>query len=315
MSARRLIAAMPPMLPLSLTICDRMAEGRLPSRHELRCAHQAARALHSPTTALADAQQSFRALPSSGLVGLDQFETGSTVLADIGLLNRAGETFTVPAELGCLREMSEGPAIRFLLDLLLARRPPGWLPHASAKGVLNSVVIPDRDLATVEAVIPDPELREAVLLEAGRRFDADRLATLGSIGELHVVDLCRAELDAAERPDLAGQVVRVSIIADDLGYDITAPTLTGVSRRLEVKASRCGDVYITRNEFFGGLHDQDWALVVVGIDARDCPELWGWIRAPALQDLVPLDVDDHGHWQSTRLLGIRNRLEPGLPPL
>lgn len=292
-----------------------MVEGRLPSRHELRCAHQTARALHSPTTALADAQQSFRALPSSGLVGLDQFDTGSAVLAGLGLLNQVGETLTVPAELSRLAEMSEGMAIRFLLDLLLARSPPGWLPQASAKGALNSVVIPDRDLATVEAVIPNPELREAVLLEAGRRFDADRLVTLGSIGELHVVDLCRAELVAAERPDLAEQVVRVSVFADDLGYDITAPTLIGASRRIEVKASRSGDIYISRHEFFTGRHDPDWALVVVGIDARDSPDLWGWLRAPALADLVPLDVDDQGRWQSARLLEIRDRLERGLPPL
>ena len=292
-----------------------MAEGRLPSRHELRCAHQAGRALHAPTTALGDARRSFQALPSSGLVGLDQFDTGTAVLIALGLVDQVGETLTVAADLGRFAAMPERPAARFLLDLLLARRPPDWLPAACAKGALNPVVIPDRDLATVEGIIPDRELREVLLLEAGRRFDADRLAALGSIGELHVVELCRAELVAAGREDLAAQVTRVSVFADDLGYDITAPTLTGASRRIEVKASRSGDVYISRNEFFAGRLDPDWALVVVGIDSADRPDLWGWLRGSVLEDLIPLDRDAHGRWQSARLLGIRDRLELGLPPL
>jgi hypothetical protein len=143
-----------------------MAEGRLPSRHELRCAHQAARALHSPETSLSDARESFRALPSSGLVGLDQFDIGSAVLTSLGLVSKAGEILAISEELGRLAQMSEGSAIRFLFDLHLARSSPGWLPQSVAKGTLNQVVIPDRDLDTIKAIIPDPALRELVLLEA-----------------------------------------------------------------------------------------------------------------------------------------------------
>jgi hypothetical protein len=292
-----------------------MADGRLPSRHELRCAHQAARVLHSPTTTLGDARRSFQALPSSGLVGLDQFDTGTSVLITLNLVDRTGETLAVNADLGHLAGMAEKGAVRFLLELLLVRRPPDWLSSACAKGVLQTVVIPDRDLATVEGIIPDKDLRELLLLEAGRRFDADRLARLGSIGELHVVELCRAELAAVGREDLAAQVTRVSVFADDLGYDVTAPTLAGRTRRLEVKASRSGDVYISRNEFFAGRLDPDWALVVVGLDSADQPHLWGWLEAAAIEDLIPLDRDLQGRWQSARLLGIRELLDPGLPPL
>ena len=252
---------------------------------------------------------------ASGLIGLDEFDTGAAILGGLGLLDRNGETFIVPPEVRGIAEMPEGSAFRLLLDLFLGRRPPDWLRAASAKEPLNSSVIPDRDLATVESVIPDRELREAILLEAGYRFDANRLATLGVIGEQYVVELCRAELVAAGRPDLSAQVVRVSTLADNLGYDVIAPTLVGTTRRLEVKASRGGDIYISRNEFFTGCEDPDWALVAVGIDAQDRPELWGWLRASALVDLVPMDRDDQGRWQSARLLRIRDCLQPGLPSI
>jgi Domain of unknown function (DUF3883) len=292
-----------------------MAEGRLPTRHELRCALHAARALHAPTTMLADARESFRALPSSGLIGLDDFDAGAELLSGLGLIAREGEILVVIGDLRSFAQMQEKAALRLLLDLHLRKRPPDWLRAAAGKEALNRAVIPDGDFSTVAAVVTDPDLREVLLLEAGRRFNAERLAGLATIGEEHVVGLCRVELLAAQRSDLAEQVTRVSLFADDLGYDVTAPTLGGESRRLEVKATRGGDIYISRNEYRIGSQDPDWALVVVGIDAYDQPQLWGWLRATALDGLIPLDRDDRGCWQSARLLGIRNRLGPGLPPI
>jgi hypothetical protein len=73
---------------------------------------------------------------------------------------------------------------------------------------------------------------------------------------------------------------------------------------LEVKASRSGDIYLSRNEFLTGCNDADWSLVVVGIDASDAPELWGWTPAQALKTIVPLDIDDQGRWQNARLAAV-----------
>lgn len=269
-------------------------------------------------TALVDARQSFRALPSAGLIGLDQFDAGAAVLSRLDLLSPNGETLVVDPKVATLAALEESAALRLLLEALLLRRPPGWLRNATATRVVRQDLIPDGERGVVESVFTDPSLREMFLLQAGRRVNSRRLDELGAIGELHALELCRMQLEQLGRPDLAAAAARVSQISDQLGYDLTVPALDGSDRRLEVKATRRAgwqaEVYLSRNEFEQGKLDPAWWLVVVEIDADDAPSLLGHCRADALEAMVPSDRHEHGKWVSVRLQQIAPLLQAGLPP-
>ncbi len=295
-----------------------MSESSVRTRHELRSAHQVARALHSPGSSIADARESYCRLPSDGLLALSDFDVGLRVLVDAALVEINGGDLIVGEALAAIAAVDESAAIRLLFDLLLDRRPPAWLRSAAGGTKVKVAVIPDRDREAIETVLADPAMREAKLLQAGRRVNAERLAEVGSIAEEHVVLECRAELSDLGREDLAAAVERVSLISDQLGYDVVAPTLDRETRRLEVKATRRsswrGEVFISRNEFEQGRVDPDWALVVVEVDALNEPTLAGWCRAEAIASLIPEDAHPMGCWASVRLMEIGALLEAGLPP-
>jgi hypothetical protein len=295
-----------------------MSESAVRTRHELRSARQVARALHTPASSIADARESYRKLPSDGLLASSDFDVGLRVLVDVALVELDGGDLIVGGALATVAALDESAAIRLLFDLLLERRPPDWLRSAAGGTKVKVAVIPDRDREAIETVLADPAMREAKLLQAGRRVNAERLAEVGSIGEEHVVLECRDELSGLGREDLAAAVERVSLISDQLGYDVVAPTLNGETRRLEVKATRRsawrGEVFISRNEFEQGRVDPDWALVVVEVDALDEPTLAGWCRGEAIASLIPEDAHPMGRWASVRLMEIGALLEDGLPP-
>lgn len=296
-----------------------MADAPLPTLHQLRSACLAARVLHYPETSRTDARESFRHLPSDGVFGSRDFDTGETVLRSLELVSVREEVLVVSESIGQVATIAREAAPHLLLDLVLERRPPSWLRIAAAGNVLKTDAVPDRDLASISDVVADPDLREAILLRAARRHDAAQLAALGEAGEEHVVGRCRRELLDADAAELAEEVVQVSRISDQLGYDIVAPRLDGGSRRLEVKTTRRlrwrGEIFVSRNEFEVGLRDPDWALVVVEIDAEDNASVAGWCRAAKIASIVPEDRHADGRWVSASLQRASALLEPDLPSL
>jgi hypothetical protein len=296
-----------------------MADSPLPTLHQLRSACLAARALHPPETPLSAARESFRRLPSNGVFGSSDFDSAQAVLGRVNLVSVQGDVLVVSESIAEIAAAARDGAAHLLLDLILERSPPAWLPMAAAGNTLKTGAVPDGDLAAISSVLTDPDLREAILLRAARRHDAAHLVALGATGEEHVLACVRKELRDAGAPELADEVVQVSRISDQLGYDVLAPRLDGGPRRLEVKATRRlrwrGEVFLTRNEFEVGLRDPDWALVVVEIDAAGTPTLAGWCRADRLEPIVPEDRHADGRWVSASLQQASALLSPDLPPI
>jgi hypothetical protein len=307
-----------PMSLPCLPICVRlMSEQSLPSSHQLHSVWLLARVLHAPETPRDDALRSFRAVPTSGTLGTQDFLAGESILASLGLIEVIDEVLLVADSVAELASASREDAATLLLTLALERRPPSWLRFAAAGDALKSNSIPDAELAALENSFVDPAHREAILLAAARRYDAARLAAFGALGEEYVAECCREQLRAAGGGTLAEAVSRVSLLSDQLGYDVVAPRLDGSSRRIEVKATRRlawrGEVYISRNEYEIGLLDPDWSLVVVEIDAEETPSLLGWCRAGALEAKMPVDRHHFGRWNTVRLLQADGMLNGGLP--
>ena len=171
---------------------------------------------------------------------------------------------------------------------------------------------------TLSEIVPDPVQREAILLALGNRFDPTAATQTGTIGEEFVVSECRSLLRSAGYEDLACKVQRVSLISDQLGYDVVAPTISGGSRRMEVKTTSRGgevvEVIITRNEVRVGLRDPSWALVVCRVIPDGSVHPVGWCRGSVLRPLLPTDVHPHGHWLAVGITLTSDLLSDGLPP-
>lgn len=149
--------------------------------------------------------------------------------------------------------------------------------------------------------------------------DSDLRAAYGAAGERHVVDVCRKELAELHRADLVLQVRQVSLITDAAGYDVFAPVIAGLDRRLEVKTCRPGPTlrfFLTRHEWETGRnHPDSWALVVCGATGELGPDLvvevLGWCRADSLRTYLPDDAA--GRWTEALVHLPRALLAPGLP--
>ena len=118
-----------------------------------------------------------------------------------------------------------------------------------------------------------------------------------------------------DRPDLAREARRVSLISDAMGWDISAPNLEGQVCRLEVKCYRGRDptVYLTRHEFNVGLRQSRWYLVLCRSAGDSMPEVVGWTTAAPLIPRMPMDVDRSTEWQVARVRIGESDLRPGLP--
>ncbi|HEX7197788.1 MAG TPA: DUF3883 domain-containing protein, partial [Candidatus Limnocylindria bacterium] len=174
----------------------------------------------------------------------------------------------------------------------------------------------DEAEAAVGELVEDPARREELLLALGRRFDDAARREVGAAGEDLVVAHARAELASLGYPDLARNVRRVSLVSDQLGYDVAAPRVSGGDRLLEVKATtgNRGEIFLSRNEATVGLRLKDWALVVCAVDDVDARtgSVLGWCRGTDLRPLLPTDAPG-GSWQSVAIELDRLPLQAGLP--
>lgn len=202
-----------------------------------------------------------------------------------------------------------------LLRKLLMDSLPLWLRMAVIDGRVRQELIPERVIETLSRVFPAREEREALLIAAGLRFDADLLRRIGDVGEDAVMKQCQSFLVQHDHPELARLVRRVSLLSDQLGYDIVSPNLAGVEIQLEVKcfSGRRPDFYLTRNEYEVGVRLRNWALVLCRMDGYDDAEVVGWTTLDPMRESLPLDRDLSVAWQTARVRLDWLDVHPGLP--
>jgi hypothetical protein len=298
--------------PLDLAVVE------LPSRHRLRAALLAGRALTGEHgTNRSQLPASWIRTPSDGVYSPDELSFGCELLIEAHFLALTDVLVIPSADLHGLLAQPEDDACREILARLIEERRPLWIGSATADGHVAGEMIPDVAGAALAQVFPNPDEREEFLLAMGRRFsDVDAKRT-GDLAEIYVTEACRTQLVDMGREDLAGLVRRVSVSSDQLGYDITAPRLDGSSRRLEVKGTRAQGsqllVVISINEAKVAARDPDWFLVVCRVATDDTVVVLGWTTNALLQHRLPVDQVNRGGWLSAAVPINASELEAGLP--
>ena len=192
------------------------------------------------------------------------------------------------------------------------------LANASLLAKSDGRVVPHPSLVSL-AALPDAAalpMLDKLLTWSAEEVDVNRRAVTGEKGELAVVRWCVAELTDLGRLDLAGEVVRVSIISDRFGYDVTAPTLGGDARLLEIKATAAsaGKTFrfvLSRNEYeVGRRAPGQWAMVACVMEGDDTAVL-GWCRAAELERYLP--DDGNGRWTEAQVALPTSALLAGAP--
>ena len=287
-----------------------------PTLYLLQAAALASTVLAEPRTTQTVADASYRSLASGGFYRLDALRSGQAILEDAKLLIRHGDELRLTDELLRIREMPEPTAVELIMHSLVLVEQPLWLFGVLDDSGLHWENVPDHEQQVLSSMHPTAAQREAFLLGLARTFDAHRLTELGSAGEEFVVAACRSHLTDRGRDDLARLVNRVSLISDELGYDITAVDTAGSRHRLEVKATRVAvdrfQFFLSRNEADVAARDPDWALVAVVLDGDD-DRLLGWCRGTRLAPALPVDMSTYGQWASVRVSLPLSELTPGLP--
>lgn len=277
----------------------------LPSRHIAHAALHVAAVIDVRGSAEADARESYWHRATGGRFPPADLLRGQALLIDIGLLVQDLRVLRPTDALTDLLSGSSDDAIAALAWRVLAT---GAATHRSA--VLEGALA---------ELIPDDVRREEMLLHLAQRFDAAARAEVGDAGERLVLEALRAELVQLGRPDLARDVCRVSLISDQLGYDIRAPRIDGSFRRVEVKATTLDapttvQVFLSRCEAETAQRFPDWSLVACVVE--DCTNangsLLGWWSSDTLVSRLPSDSPG-GHWEQVRLTLRVAEARPGIP--
>lgn len=280
----------------------------LPSMHIARAALHVAAIVDRHGSPTADAQESYWHHATGGTFSPPDLDRGQHLLLELGLLfERKGVLVPTP-QLSELLDGSLDDALAAVGERALAVTRPAWLDDASGATEMLS------------ALVPDAARREELLLALGRRFDDTRRRLVGEIGEELVMHAARAELRALGHVELARDVRHVSLLSDQLGYDVSAPRVGGPPRLLEVKATtgsvvgRIVLVHLSRNEADTALAFADWALVVCVVE--DLEERRGRVvgscTVAAFRDLLPLDGPG-SRWEQAEVELPVEVLVPGLP--
>lgn len=281
----------------------------LPSPHIARAALHVAAVLDQRGSPVGDARESYWRRATGGLFPDADLRRAEVLLIDSGLVQER-DGVLIPTE--ALRELLDGTvedAVEVITMRVLTQEEPAWLSNTELEA-------PD----ALDSLIANPLTREELLLALGRRFDDAHQRLLGQIGEEIVVAEARKELENLGYTDLARAVRRVSRESDQLGYDVSAPRISGTRRLLEVKATMATatsshGVHLTRNEAeVGTRYPHDWALVICRITnvEAEAGEIVGWCQRAVLDDLLPHDVAA-GRWEQSWIEIPAGAFTPGLP--
>lgn len=292
---------------------------QVPSGHQLRAALKAAEVYpNAGSLAAAKVGLAFDRLATEGLYSAADLRLGNEILRVADLLNEHDGADALALAFADLDGLPEDGRCAELLARYVTARPPLWLDAAAGADTVAWALVPDHEAETLEALVPDAERREELLLALARRVDPERDKRTGNLAEDHVVAECRAQLDTCGRADLAERVERVSLRSDQLGYDVTAPRMEGTKRRIEVKGTLAQgstfSITLSRNEAKRALRDPDWSLVACRVGHDDSVVVIGWCAGPQLEPYMPADPPERGRWRSVEILLGSEILTPGLPP-
>jgi len=282
----------------------------LPSPYIARAALHAAAVLDQRGSRVSDARESYWHRATGGLFQETDLRRGERLLIDCGLVKEQEGVLVPTAELKELLDGTVEHALEVVTARTLIQTEPKWLTSTAPTEVPE----------VLQTLIPDPLQREELLLALGRRFDDTRQRLLGGIGEEIVAAEARRELELLGYLELARAVRRVSLESDQLGYDVSAPRVSGNRRLLEVKAtavepSRTLNVHISRNEAtVGSRFPNHWALVICRVTNLDTAsgEIFGWCSRTSLDALLPQDTTA-GHWEEALIEIPAEAFTPGLP--
>jgi hypothetical protein len=288
----------------------------LPTGFLLQAAHWVSRLLADTPSTQLDLSNAYLTVPTGGIFGVDDLRRGQQLLIESGLVEQHRELLAPTEGLSGLAALNQEEANVALLLRILERRRPTWLFTCLRPDGVAVDLLPENVVRTFHQLRLDPDQREALLLAAGRRVDPNENTRLGAAGEEHVASLARRELIDRGRSDLAHRVQRVSLISDQLGYDISAPGPDGRSRHWEVKTTRARfrcHVVLSRNEADTGARDRAWALVVCR-EVESRTTLLGWCRMGTLEQYLPADPRPEARWLSVEFTMADQELAEGLPP-
>lgn len=294
-------------------------QGELPSAHQLKAARWVARLFaRAASMSTAEAHAAYGRAATDGLFDSRDLRIGEAVLMAAGFLVAQDDRLAVSDGLTDAVGVADDDMTLLILERLLLGQRPLWLSAALTPSGVQNGMIPDAAGIALGVALPDPKRREEFLLALGRRFDETERRRVGELAEACVVEVCRSELQALDRSDLAGRVRQVSVVSDQLGYDVVAPRRDSTERRLEVKGTRASGqiltVTITRNEARVGLRDPDWFLTVCRVAPDDGTVVVGWLDGVGLDPHLPSDAET-GIWQEVLVyLDEQIDLRSGLPP-
>jgi len=259
----------------------------------------------------ADVRTSYWRHATGGTFAPPDMELGEQLLRDLALVtDRAGLLVPSPSLLALIRGIPEEAMQWLFVRAIIEAHPVVQESVQIDKPVLEQAVA---------AAVPDAARREQILLALNRHFDDSHRKFVGEIGEQTVLTAVRAELEALGHHTLARAVRRVSLDSDQLGYDISAPRITGPTRLLEVKSTvvvaEPVTIHLTRPEIDAGVKYPGWALVVCHvlnlIERKG--EIVGWCSAESLIPLLPVDPPTAA-WELAAVKLPTTALIPGLPP-
>jgi hypothetical protein len=280
----------------------------LPTSHAVRAAIHVAATIDARGSRVVDAHESYWHKATGGLFAPPDLERGQRLLVDCGLVEERGGMLYPRAELQQILAGAAEDAVAAIYGRAVELQQEAIAWPASEAG------------AELEDLVPDSARREELLLALARRFDDAQRRLIGAIGEEVVVAALRAELASLGYPELSRSVRHLSLESDQLGYDVSAPRVSGPNRLIEVKATAAlvGDtvsVHLSRNEAEIGLRYRDWALVIclVTNSVRHEGEIVGWQTAAALAPQLPVDSAG-GRWEVAMLVINVADLLPGFPP-
>ena len=278
---------------------------RCPSSHEIGAALRVAGVLPLSGVPTADARASYDLITSGGLHSRQDFQAAEALLRRCGLIEEAGSRLTPCRSLPGLVRLPRSVALEVMLVSTVERDPPNWLWSLDQETWSSAAdLIPEDDLWTFEAIVPDPYRRQSIVLglarEAVPRVPATSVPAIAMVAAAF-----RAVLEQAGRAELAKSVVELAPLTRGLGCNILAPMPQGGVRRILVKSGRSRGSRIrftlSREEADAGSVDTLWTLVVCVEHPGSTSAIAGWCEAPSIAELLPADANAHSQWTGVTL--------------